>query len=401
MAKAEKPKGSVVVRGGRVIDVDTETIIQADIVIRDGLIEAVYPDGIGTPTEPGLTTVDATGKYVAPGFIDAHVHIESSMLSPLEFATQAMRRGTTAMFIDPHDAANVRGRDGITYLLEQADLAPCDIHVAVPSCVPGTDWEDSGATITESAVLQALRSVEDPTQRQDIVSLGLVRDLQIQDSEVSLTLAFTTQPPATKAALHSGAQKAVSQIPGVTKARVKMGSAAQPAAAAHAAHQAAPAPSADFIPDVKHTIAVSSGKGGVGKSTVAVNLALALKESGAVTGLVDVDVYGPDVPLMMGTKGKPGMFENKIIPVEAHGIKIMSIGLLVDEREALVNLGLRHGLRAGDRLHAGAGQVELTVKELDEGVARCLPAQRRDLEQLRRHDAVTRRPAADAVPVAK
>ncbi|OGV67140.1 MAG: adenine deaminase [Lentisphaerae bacterium RIFOXYB12_FULL_65_16] len=148
MAKAEKPKGSVVVRGGRVIDVDTETIIQADIVIRDGLIEAVYPDGIGTPTEPGLTTVDATGKYVAPGFIDAHVHIESSMLSPLEFATQAMRRGTTAMFIDPHDAANVRGRDGITYLLEQADLAPCDIHVAVPSCVPGTDWEDSGATIT-------------------------------------------------------------------------------------------------------------------------------------------------------------------------------------------------------------------------------------------------------------
>ncbi|MBI3105462.1 MAG: Mrp/NBP35 family ATP-binding protein [Candidatus Rokubacteria bacterium] len=194
----------------------------------------------------------------------------------------------------------------------------------------------SGATITESAVLQALRSVEDPTQHQDIVSLGLVRDLQIQDSEVSLTLAFTTQPPATKAALHSGAQKAVSQIPGVTKARVKMGSAAQPAAAAHAAHQAAPAPSADFIPDVKHTIAVSSGKGGVGKSTVAVNLALSLKQSGAVTGLVDVDVYGPDVPLMMGAKGRPGMFDNKILPVEAHGIKIMSIGLLVSEGEALV-----------------------------------------------------------------
>jgi ATP-binding protein involved in chromosome partitioning len=74
----------------------------------------------------------------------------------------------------------------------------------------------------------------------------------------------------------------------------------------------------------------------VGKSTVAVNLALALKQSGAQVGLVDVDVYGPDVPLMMGAKGKPGMFENKIIPVEAHGIKIMSIGLLVAEREALV-----------------------------------------------------------------
>jgi ATP-binding protein involved in chromosome partitioning len=81
---------------------------------------------------------------------------------------------------------------------------------------------------------------------------------------------------------------------------------------------------------------VSSGKGGVGKSTVAVNLALALKRQGHTVGLVDVDVYGPDVPLMMGTKGKPGMFDDKIIPVEAHGIKIMSIGLLVDEREALV-----------------------------------------------------------------
>jgi len=81
---------------------------------------------------------------------------------------------------------------------------------------------------------------------------------------------------------------------------------------------------------------VSSGKGGVGKSTVAVNLALALRQSGAVAGLVDVDVYGPDVPLMMGTRGRPGMFDNKIIPVEAHGVKIMSIGLLVDEREALM-----------------------------------------------------------------
>src|SRR5262245_17309260 len=98
-------------------------------------------------------------------------------------------------------------------------------------------------------------------------------------------------------------------------------------------------PAANFIPEVKHTVAVSSGKGGVGKSTVAVNLALALKQKGHAVGLVDVDVYGPDVPLMMGTKGRPGMFENKIIPIEAHGIKIMSIGLLVDEREAPVSPG--------------------------------------------------------------
>jgi ATP-binding protein involved in chromosome partitioning len=193
---------------------------------------------------------------------------------------------------------------------------------------------------TERSVLDALRAIRDPDQGQDIVALGLVKEIRIQDAEVSFTLAFAGQAPATKAALHSSASKAVAQLPGVSRVSVKMGSAgaARPQAAAPAAHahgQGGP-PAAEFIPEVKHTIAVSSGKGGVGKSTVAVNLALALKQSGAQVGLVDVDVYGPDVPLMMGAKGRPGMFDNKIIPVEAHGIKIMSIGLLVAEREALV-----------------------------------------------------------------
>jgi ATP-binding protein involved in chromosome partitioning len=104
---------------------------------------------------------------------------------------------------------------------------------------------------------------------------------------------------------------------------------------AHGPGPQGPARSPEFIPDVRHTIAVSSGKGGVGKSTVAVNLAVALRQHGAV-GVVDTDVYGPDVPLMLGAKSRPGMFENRIIPVEAHGMKMMSIGLLVNEREALV-----------------------------------------------------------------
>jgi ATP-binding protein involved in chromosome partitioning len=188
------------------------------------------------------------------------------------------------------------------------------------------------ARITESVVLDALRTVRDPELGKDIVTLGLVRDLHIHDSEVSFTLAFTTQPPESKVLLHSGAARAVSEIPGAGRVQVKMGSAA----AARAAQPQAPPAGGEFIPEVRHTIAVSSGKGGVGKSTVAVNLALALKQSGAQVGLVDVDVYGPDVPLMMGARGRPGMFDNKIIPVEAHGIKIMSIGLLVAEREALV-----------------------------------------------------------------
>src|SRR6266849_6116943 len=196
--------------------------------------------------------------------------------------------------------------------------------------------------VSEQAVLAALRTIKDPEAQQDIVSLGLVRDLAITDSEVSLTLAFTAQPPATKVSMHSAASKLIGQLPGVSRVQVKMGGGGQarPAAAggqhghAHGGAPAAPAP--ELIPEVKHTIAVSSGKGGVGKSTVAVNLAVALRGTGAAVGLIDADVYGPDIPLMLGSRGKPGMFDNKILPVESHGLKMMSIGLLVNEREPLV-----------------------------------------------------------------
>jgi ATP-binding protein involved in chromosome partitioning len=198
--------------------------------------------------------------------------------------------------------------------------------------------------VTEQAVLDALRAIKDPEQQTDIVALGLIRDLTIVDAQVTFTLAFTNQSAASKATMHSMASRAVGQIPGVSKVQVKMGGGAQarptpPAAHAHAHGQApagAPAKSAEFIPEVKHTIAVSSGKGGVGKSTVTVNLSVALRQSGAAVGIIDSDVYGPDIPLMLGSRGRPGMFENRIIPVEAHGMKMMSIGLLVNEREPLV-----------------------------------------------------------------
>src|SRR6266851_4251273 len=192
--------------------------------------------------------------------------------------------------------------------------------------------------VTEQAVLDALRGVKDPEQQQDIVALGLIRDLTIAESEVAFTLAFTTQSPASKATMHSMASRAVGRVPGVSKVQVKMGGmpGARPGQPAAHAHAQGPQRSAEFIPEVKHTIAVSSGKGGVGKSTVSVNLAVALRATGASVGLIDADVYGPDIPLMLGSRGKPGMFENRIIPVEAHGLKMMSIGLLVNEREPLV-----------------------------------------------------------------
>src|SRR5688572_30241222 len=195
--------------------------------------------------------------------------------------------------------------------------------------------------VSEQAVLAALRAIKDPDSQQDIVSLGLVRDLAISDTEVAFTLAFTSQPPAVKVSMHSAASRIVREMPGVERVQVKMGSGAQPRGAPAAApqahahggaqahgHGAPQAPAADLIPDVKHTIAVSSGKGGVGKSTVAVNLAVALRGMAAGVGIIDADVYGPDIPMMLGSRGKPGMFDNRIIPVEAHGLKMMSIGLL-------------------------------------------------------------------------
>jgi ATP-binding protein involved in chromosome partitioning len=193
---------------------------------------------------------------------------------------------------------------------------------------------------SEQAILDALRGIKDPDSQKDIVTLGLVRDVVVRGGDVSLTLAFTGQPPATKVMMHSMASKIVGQLAGVAKVQVKMGAGAAAAPAhghAHAAAPAAPQPkAADLIPDVRHTIAVSSGKGGVGKSTVAVNLALALARTGAQVGIIDADVYGPDLPLMLGTRGRPGMFDNRIIPVDAHGIKVMSIGLLVGDKEPLV-----------------------------------------------------------------
>src|SRR5439155_1816201 len=138
--------------------------------------------------------------------------------------------------------------------------------------------------VTEQAVLEALRGVKDPEQQQDIVSLGLIRELTIADSQVNFTLAFTTQSPASKATMHSMASRAVGRVPGVSKVQVKMGGSPSARPAQPAAHAPGPERSADFIPEVKHTVAVSSGKGGVGKSTVSVNLAVALRQSGAAVG---------------------------------------------------------------------------------------------------------------------
>jgi ATP-binding protein involved in chromosome partitioning len=194
--------------------------------------------------------------------------------------------------------------------------------------------------LTKDAVLAALRSVVDPNVGKDIVTLGLVEGLTIEADHVSFTLQFTgEQPPLARAEIHSRARKVVQALPGV--ADVKAGIASRSAAGQAAKHGHGPArPTSptpeELIPEVKHTIAVSSGKGGVGKSTVAVNLALALHGEGAEVGIVDVDVYGPNVPLMIGARGRPAMVANRIVPVQAYGVKVMSIGFFVKEGDPVI-----------------------------------------------------------------
>jgi ATP-binding protein involved in chromosome partitioning len=198
---------------------------------------------------------------------------------------------------------------------------------------------------TEAAILAALRGVTDPHLGQDVVALGLVKGLTIEDGRVSFSLEFPLDhPPVAKAEVHSQSRKAVAALPGVSEVRATLTSRAGAArgggqagpAHAHGHGPTAGAPAPELIPEVKRTIAVSSGKGGVGKSTVAVNLALALQGQGATVGIVDVDVYGPNIPLMIGARGRPGMVANRIVPVQAYGVKVMSIGFFLKDGDPVI-----------------------------------------------------------------
>lgn len=182
--------------------------------------------------------------------------------------------------------------------------------------------------VAEEAVLNALRNVEDPDLHMDVVSLGFVRNLTIEDSRVSFTLELTTPACPAKGLLERQARDEVMRVAGVEAVQVRM-----------TARVRSSVPLGEEAPQVKNTIAVSSGKGGVGKSTVAVNLALALHQAGCKAGLLDADVYGPDIPLMMGARGRPGMFQNRIIPVASHGVRLISIAFFIKEGEAAILRG--------------------------------------------------------------
>ena len=194
----------------------------------------------------------------------------------------------------------------------------------------------SDPQVTEQQVMDALGKVDDPELGRDLVSLGMIRDVKIDGGEVTFTVVLTTPACPLKSQIEADCQAAVGAIPGVTKVSVLWD--AQVRQDARLANQV------DL--DAKNIIAVGSGKGGVGKSTVAVNLAVALAQQGASVGLMDADVYGPNIPMMMGVPHeRPVSLDGKKIePVEAHGIKLISIGFLVDDATPMVWRGpMLHG----------------------------------------------------------
>lgn len=176
-------------------------------------------------------------------------------------------------------------------------------------------------------MLDVLRRVQDPDLHRDIVTLGFVKDVRIEGSVVSATIELTTPACPVKDLLREQAEREVLSIEGVNEVQIEM----------TARVRERKTEQEELVPGVKNVIAVASGKGGVGKSTLSVNLAIALAKSGARVGLLDADVYGPSVPLMLGcAEARPYTEDGKIVPIEVYGIKMMSLGLLLEEGQAVL-----------------------------------------------------------------
>ncbi|MHA1674232.1 MAG: amidohydrolase family protein, partial [Promethearchaeota archaeon] len=136
---------SLYLRNGKIVDVENLTVNQGSILITNGIIERVdFSDDL-IPTDAVI--YDLKGKYITPGFIETHLHIESSMMPPLQFCSVAIKHGTTSLLVDPHEIANVAGVPALHTWIDQAKKVPMDMYVAIPSCVPATHMEHSGATI--------------------------------------------------------------------------------------------------------------------------------------------------------------------------------------------------------------------------------------------------------------
>ena len=188
-----------------------------------------------------------------------------------------------------------------------------------------------------AAVRAALSALSDPTSGQDIVAAGMVEGIAARDGMVQVSLAVPRERARQMEPLRAAAEAVAAKVPGVLSATVVL-TATRAAPEAPAAKSVRPPPGQGqmLLPDVKAIIAVASGKGGVGKSTTAVNLAVALAADGLSVGLLDADIYGPSLPQMLGTREKPRSVGQRILPISRWGLKAMSIGFLVEEETPMI-----------------------------------------------------------------
>lgn len=179
--------------------------------------------------------------------------------------------------------------------------------------------------ITQTQIYDALKKVIDPDLNQDIVSLGFVQDLFVDGGKVKFKLVLTTPACPMKNKMKTDCEMVLKQIEGVEDVQIEIG-----------AKTIASRKPEDRLPQVKHIILIGAGKGGVGKTTIAVNLAAALMKSGAATGILDADLYGPSVPPMLNLNQPPNVVRGKMVPLKSFDMKVMSIGFMVKDEDALV-----------------------------------------------------------------
>ncbi len=205
------------------------------------------------------------------------------------------------------------------------------------------------AGIEKKQILEVLSKVQEPELHKDLVTLNMIQDIQIDGEAVRFRIVLTTPACPLRTQIEQEARQAVLSLPGVSAVEIRMD-----------ANVPSDGRSRGLLElPIRNAIAVASGKGGVGKSTVAVNMAVVLAQSGARVGLLDADIYGPNVPTMMGIQRLPPPTENKLIPAEAYGVKVMSIGFLVKPDQPLI--------WRGPMLHSAIRQFlsDVTWGELD------------------------------------
>src|SRR2546428_911285 len=227
------------------------------------------------------------------------------------------------------------------------------------------------AVPSREQVLGVLAHIQDPDLGRDVVSLGMIKELDVDaEGKVSFTFELTTPACPVRDRFKSQAQDLVGDIPGVTAVDVRMTANVRPAFMR-------PKPS-EILPGVKQTIAVASGKGGVGKSTVAVNVAAALRKAGAEVGLLDADIYGPSIPAMTGSRRVPEQVNGRLKPIEAHGLKLMSFGHIYPGEQPTIYRGPMVGKAIEAMMvHVDWGRLDYLVIDLPPGTGDALltPAQ--------------------------